>query len=50
MLPFAAAAPAGGGYIFEATGSYDLAFAIAIGLLSTAMVAAFLMKPPRAPG
>ena len=50
ILPFAAAAPAGGGYIFEATGSYDLAFAIAIGLLSTAMVAAFLMKPPRAPG
>ena len=50
ILPFAAAAPAGGGYIFEATGSYDLAFAIAIGLLITAMVAAFLMKPPRAPG
>lgn len=49
MLPFAAAAPAGGGYIFEATGSYDLAFAIAIGLLITAMVAAFFMKPPLAP-
>ncbi len=49
MLPFAAAAPAGGGYIFEATGSYDLAFAIAICLLITAMVAAFFMKPPLAP-
>ncbi len=50
MLPFAAAAPVGGGYIFEITGSYDLAFAIAIGLLGAGMVAAFFMKPPAAPG
>ena len=49
MLPFAAAAPAGAGYIFEATGSYDLAFAIAIGLLLAGLIAAFLMKPPLAP-
>jgi MFS family permease len=49
MLPFAAAAPAGGGYIFESTGSYDLAFASAIGLLVAAMVAAFFMKPPLSP-
>jgi MFS family permease len=50
MLPFAAAAPAGAGYIFEATGSYDIAFAIAIGLLVSGMIAAFFMKPPLTPG
>ena len=49
MLPFAAAAPAGAGYIFEATGSYKLAFIGAISLLGAAMVAAFFMKPPLAP-
>ena len=49
MLPFAAAAPAGAGYIFEATGSYDIAFAIAIGLLVAGLIGAFLMKPPLAP-
>ncbi|MEQ8742378.1 MFS transporter [Parasphingorhabdus sp.] len=49
MLPFAAAAPAGAGYIFEATGSYDLAFAGAILLLAAGMIAAFFMKPPLAP-
>jgi len=49
MLPFAAAAPAGAGYIFEATGSYDIAFAGAIGLLVAGLIAAFLMKPPHAP-
>ncbi len=49
MLPFAAAAPAGAGYIFEATGSYNLAFIGAISLLGAAMVAAFFMKPPLAP-
>lgn len=50
MLPFAAAAPAGAGYIFEATGSYDIAFAIAISLLVAGMIAAFFMKPPLTPG
>jgi hypothetical protein len=50
MLPFAAAAPAGAGYIFEASGSYDIAFAIAIALLVTGLVAAFFMKPPPVPG
>ncbi len=49
MLPFAAAAPAGAGYIFEATGSYDIAFAAAIGLLITGLIAAFLLKPPATP-
>ncbi len=49
MLPFAAAAPAGAGYIFEATGSYDIAFAGAIALLVAGLIAAFLMKPPHAP-
>lgn len=49
MLPFAAAAPAGAGYIFEATGSYDLAFAIAIILLGAGLVSAFWMKPPGPP-
>ena len=50
MLPFAAVAPAGAGYIFEATGSYDIAFAIAISLLVAGMIAAFFMKPPLTPG
>lgn len=50
MLPFAAAAPAGAGFIFEATGSYDLAFAGAIVLLVAGLIAAFFMKPPLAPG
>lgn len=49
MLPFAAAAPAGAGYIFEATGSYDIPFAAAISLLVGGLIAAFFMKPPRAP-
>ncbi|MEO9599894.1 MFS transporter [Parasphingorhabdus sp.] len=49
MLPFAAAAPAGAGYIFEATGSYNIAFTLAIGLLATGMIAAFFLKPPVAP-
>ena len=50
MLPFAAAAPAGAGFIFEATGSYDLAFAGAVVLLVAGLMAAFFMKPPLAPG
>ncbi|PHR19894.1 MAG: hypothetical protein COA41_07010 [Sphingopyxis sp.] len=50
MLPFAAAAPAGAGFIFEATGSYDIAFAAAIALLSAGLIAAFLLKPPQPSG
>ena len=49
MLPFAAAAPAGAGFIFEATGSYDLAFAGAVALLVSGLIAAFFMKPPATP-
>ena len=49
MLPFAAAAPAGAGFVFEATGSYDLAFIGAIILLASGMLAAFFMKPPPNP-
>ena len=50
MLPFAAAAPAGAGFIFEATGSYDLAFAGTFALLVSGLIAAFFMKPPATPG
>ena len=49
MLPFAAAAPAAAGFIFEATGNYDLAFAGAIILLVAGLIAAFFMKPPPTP-
>jgi len=49
VLPFAAAAPAGAGFVFEATGSYDFAFAGAIILLSAGMLAAFFLKPPATP-
>lgn len=46
LLPFVATVPAGAGYIFEATGSYDLAFQIGTVLLSLSLVAAILLKPP----
>lgn len=49
VLPFAAAAPAGAGFVFEATGSYDFAFVGAIFLLSAGMLAAFFLKPPATP-
>lgn len=46
LLPFVAIAPAGAGYIFEAQGSYDLAFLIGSVLLGISFVAAMLAKPP----
>ena len=49
MLPFAALAPVGGGYIFEETGSYDPAFAIATALIVIGLVGAFFLEPPRKP-
>ena len=49
MLPFAALAPVGGGYVFEVTGSYDAAFAIALALILIGMIGAFLLKPPKKP-
>ncbi len=49
MLPFAAVAPAAAGFIFEETGSYDIAFGAAICLLILGMVSAFLLHPPKEP-
>ncbi|MGB5725048.1 MAG: MFS transporter [Parasphingorhabdus sp.] len=49
MLPFAAMAPVGGGYIFEETGSYDLAFTLALALIGLGLIGAFLLKPPLKP-
>lgn len=46
LLPFVAIAPAGAGYIFEAQGSYDLAFQIGSVLLGLSFVASILAKPP----
>lgn len=46
LLPFVATVPAGAGYIFEATGNYDLAFLIGTVLLGASLVAAILLKPP----
>ncbi|MEO9469798.1 MFS transporter [Parasphingorhabdus sp.] len=46
LLPFVATVPAGAGYIFEATGNYDLAFLIGTALLGASLVAAILLTPP----
>lgn len=46
VLPFAGAAPVVGGYIYEATESYDLAFAIIAGFLTLAAMAAAFLSPP----
>ena len=46
LLPFVATVPAGAGYVYEATGSYDLAFLIGTVLLALSVVAAILLKPP----
>ena len=46
VLPFAGAAPVVSGYIYEARGSYDLAFLIIIATLACASLAAFLLAPP----
>lgn len=46
LLPFVAIAPAGAGYIFEAQGSYDLAFLIGSVFLGISFLAAMLAKPP----
>lgn len=46
LLPFVATVPAGAGYIFEATGNYDLVFLIGTVLLGASLVAAILLKPP----
>jgi MFS transporter, OFA family, oxalate/formate antiporter len=46
LLPFVAIAPAGAGFIFEAQGSYDLAFLIGSVLLGISFVASMLAKPP----
>ncbi|SIN69816.1 Sugar phosphate permease [Parasphingorhabdus marina DSM 22363] len=46
LLPFVATVPAGAGYAYEATGSYDLAFLIGTALLALSVVAAILLKPP----
>ena len=46
LLPFVALAPAGAGYIYEARGSYDLAFLIGSVMLGLSFVAAIMLKPP----
>jgi len=46
LLPFVAIAPVGAGYIFDAQGSYDLAFTIGTGLLGVSVLAAIILKPP----
>ena len=46
LLPFVATVPAGAGYIFEALGSYDLAFMVGSTFLGISFVAAILLKPP----
>jgi len=47
VLPVSGAAPVLGGYIFEATGSYDLAFSILTGLLIIGTCAASILTPPQ---
>lgn len=46
LLPFVATVPAGAGYVFEATGNYDLVFLIGTALLGASLVAAIFLKPP----
>lgn len=49
LLPFAGAAPVAGGYIYEATGSYNLAFTIIAAALVISVIGAFLLTPPAPP-
>ena len=49
MLPFAAAAPIGAGFIFERTDSYDIAFGIGLVMLGLALIAAILLTAPKPP-
>jgi MFS family permease len=46
MITFCASVPVGGGYIFEKTGSYDLAFIILIMVLFISFVFSFFLAPP----
>ena len=46
LLPFVATIPAGAGYIFEAQGSYNLAFTIGSAMLGASFVAAIFLTPP----
>lgn len=46
LLPFVATVPAGAGYIFEAQGSYDLAFLIGSVMLGASFIAAIFLTPP----
>ena len=46
MITFCASVPVGAGYIFEQTGSYDLAFIILSMVLFISFVASFFLSPP----
>lgn len=46
MIVFCATVPVGGGYIFEETGSYDLAFIILSIVLLISFVVSFFLSPP----
>jgi len=46
MIVFCASVPVGGGYIFEQTGNYDLAFIILSIVLFISFVASFFLAPP----
>jgi MFS family permease len=46
MITFCASVPVGAGYIFEQTGSYDLAFIILIMVLFISFVFSFFLAPP----
>jgi MFS family permease len=46
FVVFAATVPVAGGFIFETTGSYDLAYLCLVILLATAFAFSFFMKPP----
>jgi MFS family permease len=49
LLPIAATAPAGAGYIYEATGSYDWMFVISLIVLGLAFFCAIALAPPKSP-
>jgi len=46
LILFCATVPVGGGYIFEETGNYDLAFMILIMVLFISFVVSFFLSPP----
>jgi cyanate permease len=47
FVVFAATVPMAGGFIFETTGSYDLAYLCLVTLLGVALACSFFMRPPK---